>query len=60
MQSLSKYKHGNNIHEHRTQENEGSTQNMSLSNEPFMASLIDWHPIKLNYYPFMISLNKCT
>ena len=61
MQSLSKYKHGNNIREHRKQENEGSTENMSLNNEPFMArcTLIDWHPIKLNYYPFMISLNKC-
>ena len=34
---------------------------ISLSNEPYMArpTLIDLNPAKCNYYPFMISLDKC-
>ena len=34
---------------------------MSLSNESCMArpTVIDLNPIELNYYPFMISLDKC-
>ena len=34
---------------------------MSLRNEPCMVrpTLIDLNLIELNYYPFMISLNKC-
>ena len=33
---------------------------MSLSNKPFMnlPALIDLNPIELNYYPFIISLDK--
>ena len=33
----------------------------SLSDEPYMAesTFIDLNPIELNYYPFMISLDKC-
>ena len=34
---------------------------MSLSNEPCMTryTLIDLNSIELNYYPFIISLDKC-
>ena len=34
---------------------------VSLNNEPCMArfTLFDLNPVELNYYPFMISLNKC-
>ena len=34
---------------------------MSSNNEPFMINptIIDFNPVKLNYYPFMISLDKC-
>ena len=34
---------------------------MSLNNEPcmIMSTVIDLNPIGLNYYPFMISLDKC-
>ena len=34
---------------------------MSLISEPCMTrpNLIDLNPIELNYYPFMISLDKC-
>ena len=34
---------------------------MSLNNEPCMArpTLIDLNPTELNYYPFVISLDKC-
>ena len=33
-----------------------------LNDEPCMArpSLIDMNPVELKYYPFIISLNKCT
>ena len=24
-----------------------------------MPALIDWNPIKLNYYPFVVTLDKC-
>ena len=35
---------------------------MSVLNEPCMVrcTLIDMNPVELKYYPFMISLNKCT
>ena len=34
---------------------------ISLSNEPYMArpTLIDLNPVRFNYYPFIISLDKC-
>ena len=34
---------------------------VSLNNEPCMIRpiLIDLNPVELNYYPFMISLDKC-
>ena len=37
------------------------TKRLSLSYEPCMArsTLTDWNYIELNYYPFMISLDKC-
>ena len=33
---------------------------MPLNNEPFMvrSTLINLNPVELNYYPFMISLDK--
>ena len=31
----------------------------SLNNEPCLTTLIDLNPIELNYYPLMISLDKC-
>ena len=33
----------------------------ALSNEPCMTrpTIIDWNPFKLNYYSFMVSLEKC-
>ena len=33
-----------------------------LNNEPSMVgpTIIDMNPVKLKYYPFMISLNKCS
>ena len=38
-----------------------ATQCAYLSNDPFMVrpTLIDINPVELNYYPFMISLDKC-
>ena len=37
------------------------TKCMSLNNEPCMTrpTLIELDPVKFNYYPFMISLDKC-
>ena len=37
------------------------TKCLSLNNEPCIArpTLIDLNPIKLNHFPFMISLRKC-
>ena len=36
------------------------TNSVSLNNEPCIprSTLIDLNPFKLNYYPFIISLNK--
>ena len=38
-----------------------ATKCLSLNNEPCMVrpTLIDLNPIEINYYPFMISLDKC-
>ena len=38
-----------------------ATKYMSLNNEPYMIGplLIDLNPAELNYYPFMIGLDKC-
>ena len=38
------------------------TKSLFLNDEPCMVrpTLIDMNPIELKYYPFMISLNKCT
>ena len=38
------------------------TKCLFLDNEPCMVRpiLIDMYPVELKYYPFMISLNKCT
>ena len=38
-----------------------ATKCSSLNEEPYMfkSALIDLYPIELNYYPFMISLDKC-
>ena len=38
-----------------------ATKCSSLIEEPYMfkSPLIDLYPIELNYYPFMISLDKC-
>ena len=38
-----------------------TTKSVSLNNEPCMIrpTLIDLNPVELNYYPFMISLDKC-
>ena len=38
-----------------------ATKCMSLNNEPctIRPTLIDFNHIELNYYPFMISLDKC-
>ena len=38
------------------------TKCLFLNDEPCMAipTLIDMNPFGLKYYPFMISLNKCT
>ena len=38
------------------------TKCMFLSDEPCMVrpNIIDMNPFELKYYPFMISLNKCT
>ena len=35
---------------------------VSLNNKPLMVrpTLIDLNPVELNYYPFMISLGKCS
>ena len=37
------------------------TKFLSLKDEPSMVrpTLINWNPIELKYYPFMISLDKC-
>ena len=39
-----------------------ATKCVSLNDEPCMVSptVIDLNPIELKYYPFMISLDKCT
>ena len=39
-----------------------ATKCMFLNDEPCMVrpTLIDMNPFELKYYPFMISLNKCT
>ena len=39
-----------------------ATEYVSLHNEPYMIrpTLIDLNPIELNYYPFMITLDKYT
>ena len=39
-----------------------ATKCLFLNDEPCMvrATLIDMNPVELKYYPFMISLNKCT
>ena len=39
-----------------------ATKCLFFSNEPCMVrpTLIDLNPVELKYYPFMISLNKCT
>ena len=38
-----------------------ATKYMSLKNQPCITrpTLIDLNPVKLNYYPFLISLDKC-
>ena len=38
-----------------------TTKCVSLNNEPCMIrpTLIDLNPVELNYYPFLISLDKC-
>ena len=38
-----------------------ATNCVSLTHEPYIAisTLLDLNPIDLNYYPFMISLDKC-
>ena len=38
-----------------------ATKCLFLNDEPCMVrpTLIDMNPVELNYYPFMISLNKC-
>ena len=38
------------------------TKCLLLNDEPGMVrpTLIDMNPVELKYYPFMISLNKCT
>ena len=38
------------------------TKCMFLNDEPCMVrpTLIDLNPVELQYYPFMINLNKCT
>ena len=38
------------------------TKCLVLNDEPCMVrpTIIDAHPVDLKYYPFMISLNKCT
>ena len=38
-----------------------TTKYVSLNNETCMArpTLIDLNPVELNYYPFLISLDKC-
>ena len=38
-----------------------ATKFVSLNDEPGMIrpTLIDFNPVKLKYYPFMISLDKC-
>ena len=39
-----------------------ATKCLFLNDEPFMVrpTLVDMIPVVLKYYPFMISLNKCT
>ena len=39
-----------------------ATKCLFLNDEPCMVrpNLIDMNPVELKYYPFMISLNKCT
>ena len=39
-----------------------ATKCVSLNNVPcmIMPTLIDLNPVKLNYHPFMISLDKCS
>ena len=39
-----------------------ATKCVSLSNEPSTArpTLIDLNPVKFNYYPFRVSLDKCS
>ena len=38
------------------------TKCLFLNDEPCMVrpTLIDMNPVKVKYYPFMISINKCT
>ena len=38
-----------------------ATKCVTLNNEPCMTgpTLIDLNPVELNYFPFMISLDKC-
>ena len=38
------------------------TKRLFLNDKPCMvrSTFIDWNPVELKYYPFMISLNKCT
>ena len=40
----------------------GRAKCLSLNDEPCMVrpTLIDFNPTELKYYPFMISLDKCT
>ena len=39
-----------------------TTEYLFLNGEPFIVrpTLIDMNPNELKYYPFMVSLNKCT
>ena len=39
-----------------------ATKCVSLNDETFMirTTLIDLNPVQLNYYPFLISLDKCS
>ena len=39
-----------------------ATKCLSLNDEPCMGRpiVIDWNPVELKYYPFMISLDKCS
>ena len=39
-----------------------ATKRLSVNNEPYMIrpTLVDLNPVELKYYPFIISLDKCT